>query len=425
MIDLSTGRQAHTLTVDLEPLGDDPTDVWARIATYVTDALRRGTKKNGDMVVFGRVGPGMSPSNEPTTLLYLMFVDSGRRGPSQRQAVAINTALMPLGAWIEGTQIVPDDSVPLFMHVDGEAMRIAICDDAGDWVRFSLDRPEGPWTFVVDVYVAAAGGVPLAELGLGPPRPAHDLAAADHARVPELLTPARLACSGRVPSAALPAGTTWSIPRRSGVPPRRPAARADPRRPSVEPRTPRSDTFPGSNVLCPPHVYPIWRQTAAKEGTRMDDRDTVTQQSTPVTDVLNIAGDMIPALDEATLELLEFGKSERVLILDPQEGGSGQPPYAITRISVSFDNERDLQNCVRMLRWSGERLRLRPDQMILWTWAQSFREGMTLSFSVRWYNREFFERRREAFRDPAHVGYYAMFGATVDRLKLEHEIVGE
>lgn len=169
MIDLSTGRQAHTLSVDLERLGDDPTDVWAQIATYVTDALRRGTKKNGDMVVFGRVGPGMSPSNEPTTLLYLMFVDSGRRGPSQRQATAINTALMPLGAWIEGTQIVPDDSVPLFMHVDGEAMRIAICDEAGDWVRFALDRPEGPWTFIADVYVAADEGVPLAELGVDLP----------------------------------------------------------------------------------------------------------------------------------------------------------------------------------------------------------------------------------------------------------------
>jgi hypothetical protein len=169
MIDLSTGRQAHTISVDLEPLGDNPTHVWSRIATYVADALRRGTKKNGNMVVFGRVGPGMSPSNTPTTLLYLMFVDSGRRGLSQQQAIAINTALMPLGAWIEGTHIVPDDSVPLFMHVDGKAMRIAIRDDAGDWVRFALDRFEGSWTFVADVYASADVGVPIAELGVDLP----------------------------------------------------------------------------------------------------------------------------------------------------------------------------------------------------------------------------------------------------------------
>jgi hypothetical protein len=169
MIDLSTGRKAHTLSIDLERLGENPTDTWSRIADCAIDALHRGTKRNGDLLVFGRVGAGMSPSNEPTTLVFLMFVDSSKRGISQRQAMAINAALAPLGAWIEGTQVVPDDGVPLFMHVDGRALRISVPDEEGDWVRFLLDRPEGPWAFVADVYMNGDDGGPLIELGVNLP----------------------------------------------------------------------------------------------------------------------------------------------------------------------------------------------------------------------------------------------------------------
>jgi hypothetical protein len=64
---------------------------------------------------------------------------------------------------------VPDDSVPLFMHVDGEPMRIAVCDEAGDWVRFALDRADGPWMFIADVYEGADGGGPFLELGVDLP----------------------------------------------------------------------------------------------------------------------------------------------------------------------------------------------------------------------------------------------------------------
>jgi hypothetical protein len=142
-----------------------------------------------------------------------------------------------------------------------------------------------------------------------------------------------------------------------------------------------------------------------------------------VSDVLNIAGDLVPELDAVMNELLDRGKHERVMILAGTEGGVGRQPYAVTEIEIEFDNERDLRNCVRMLRWSDERLRARPDQMILWDWRMTYREGMKISFGVAWYDQDFFERRKDAFREPRHVAYYSMFGATPDRFKMQHKVL--
>jgi hypothetical protein len=130
----------------------------------------------------------------------------------------------------------------------------------------------------------------------------------------------------------------------------------------------------------------------------------------------------VAELDAATLELLERGKSERVVILPGTEGGKGRVHYAISKIAIHFEDEASLRTCVRLLRWSDERLRARPDQLVQWRWDMSHREGMTISFAVVWYDQAFFERRKDAFKEPAHAGYYAMFGATPDRFEMTHEI---
>jgi len=147
-------------------------------------------------------------------------------------------------------------------------------------------------------------------------------------------------------------------------------------------------------------------------------------QAKPVTDILNIAGDPIPELDAVTNALLDRGRNERVMILPGTEGGRGRRPYAVTKIEIQFDSEEELRKCVRMLRWSDDRLRARPEQMILWEWDHSFREGMNIYFGVAWYDQPFFERRKDAFKEPSHVAYYSMFGATPDRFKMEHQILG-
>src|SRR5918994_882608 len=99
-------------------------------------------------------------------------------------------------------------------------------------------------------------------------------------------------------------------------------------------------------------------------------------------DISRIGDDLLPDIEPKLDKLLQQGRSTRVQILEGTEGASDAPRtiYARTEVKITFTNERDLRQCVRLLRWSDQRLRARPDQRILWDWQRTFREGMTISF---------------------------------------------
>lgn len=144
------------------------------------------------------------------------------------------------------------------------------------------------------------------------------------------------------------------------------------------------------------------------------------------TDVLNIAGDIVPEIDPVLDSLLERGKQGRVMILSGTERPDDKQrvPYAETRVVIEFDDEESLRTCVRLLRWSDDRLRARTDQVLLWNWDSTHREGMTIRFGVLWYDRDFFEQRKDAFKDESHQGYFSHFGANASDFKMETEIFG-
>ncbi|MFF2267386.1 hypothetical protein ACFVTZ_03920 [Cellulosimicrobium cellulans] len=140
-------------------------------------------------------------------------------------------------------------------------------------------------------------------------------------------------------------------------------------------------------------------------------------------DLLNVMGDKAD-FDLDFLTLLERGKTERVQLLDGTESpGQKRQPYARTYVDIDFDDENDLRECVKLLRWSDERLRARPEQMLAWEWTVTYRDGMRISFGVNWYDRAFYEERKDAFREPGHTRFYKMFGASVDSLKMRHEVL--
>jgi hypothetical protein len=145
-----------------------------------------------------------------------------------------------------------------------------------------------------------------------------------------------------------------------------------------------------------------------------------------VNDVLNISGQLIPEIDPVLDSLLEQGKVNRVMILSGTETPSNaqRKPYAVTKVRIDFESESYLRRCVQLLRWSDERLRARPDQLILWDWQRTYRDGMTIHFGVSWYDKEFFEHRKDAFTEPGHTTYYAAFGASAKDFQMEHEILG-
>ena len=142
-------------------------------------------------------------------------------------------------------------------------------------------------------------------------------------------------------------------------------------------------------------------------------------------DVLNIQGEDIPDIDEYLEALLEEGKcSEQQILPGASDKTFGDRiPYARTAVTVEFDNEEDLRRCVRLLRWSDERL-LAMGSTIAWSWDMTVRDGMTIRFAVNWYDREFFEKRREAFRDSNHLSYFRMFGKSTSDMRIYTEVCG-
>ena len=92
---------------------------------------------------------------------------------------------------------------------------------------------------------------------------------------------------------------------------------------------------------------------------------------------------------------------------------------------IEFDSEENLLNCVKLLKWSDERLQRMPELLNMWCWYKTYREGMNIYFSTWWWNQPYFEERNNAFLERSHQGYLEKFGATQDDVTVEHEIVGQ
>jgi hypothetical protein len=124
------------------------------------------------------------------------------------------------------------------------------------------------------------------------------------------------------------------------------------------------------------------------------------------------------------LGIIDAKQTDRVLLLEPEN-----PPrrpedlIARTKCEITFDNGEDLQKCVDALRASDEELKRRPESLRAWEWTITYRESMTIHFGVNWYDRDFFERRKDAFRSDRHVEMFKAFGATPDRFKVDHEVL--
>jgi hypothetical protein len=124
------------------------------------------------------------------------------------------------------------------------------------------------------------------------------------------------------------------------------------------------------------------------------------------------------------LGIIDAKQADRILLLEPDN-----PPrrpedlIARTKCEITFDNEEELQKCVDALRASDEELRKRPESLRAWEWTITYREGMTIHFGVNWYNRDFFEQRKDALRSDRHVEMFKAFGATPDGFKVVHEVL--
>lgn len=149
------------------------------------------------------------------------------------------------------------------------------------------------------------------------------------------------------------------------------------------------------------------------------------EQRSGFSDILNIQGEDIPDIDDHLDALLKKGLISEQKILDGASDKTfgKRQPYATTKVRIEFERESDLRKCVRLLRWSDERL-LAMGSTIAWAWAMTVREGMTIKFAVNWYDKDFFERRKDAFRDSNHLSYFRMFGKGTNDMDIYTEVLG-
>lgn len=153
----------------------------------------------------------------------------------------------------------------------------------------------------------------------------------------------------------------------------------------------------------------------------------MTANTTPISvsvDPLNVLTMEVPPLNDDLLDRIKRGREERTRILDGSllEQHSELKPYALSHVSMHFDNEDDIIKCVRLLQWSDERMREKTDPVILWGWQESYRERDEVYFSVVWYSKDFFEQRKGSFGDASHRSYFSIFGMSPKDLEVRHEI---
>ncbi|RFU41401.1 hypothetical protein DZF91_12130 [Actinomadura logoneensis] len=87
-----------------------------------------------------------------------------------------------------------------------------------------------------------------------------------------------------------------------------------------------------------------------------------------------------------------------------------------------------VERCIESIRDSDERLRARPEDMMLWDWECTYYEadpdsetgGGTILLGVAWYDMEFYEDRRDAWFGAMHKRVYAQIGIPLENVEVTH-----
>lgn len=126
------------------------------------------------------------------------------------------------------------------------------------------------------------------------------------------------------------------------------------------------------------------------------------------------------------LGIIERCDDDRVLVL-PGELRAGRrgdkKVIAVTKCELSFEKEEDIQTCIEQLKASDAEMAKRPDSQQKYDWICVWRRGMTLDFGVAWYDKEFFDQRKDAYKSATHEELFKKFGAKPTDFKIEHQVI--
>ncbi len=124
----------------------------------------------------------------------------------------------------------------------------------------------------------------------------------------------------------------------------------------------------------------------------------------------------------------------RVLVGEDGDDDRRNGKVAIARSECSYycPDEATVNRVIEALRESDERLRSRPDELMLWDWQNTWYEadpvavnpngGGTVLLGVAWYDAEFFNERRAAWAGTMHKRIYANLGVPMEDIRVTHWI---
>jgi hypothetical protein len=141
----------------------------------------------------------------------------------------------------------------------------------------------------------------------------------------------------------------------------------------------------------------------------------------PTATVPDVLRDLMPARAVTRIRVL-VGED------DDAERRAGKQPIARSDCSYYCPEAATVARCVEALRESDERLRARPEELMLWDWQSTYLEldpdspagGGTVLLGVAWYDEEFYTDRREAWFGAMHRRVYAAIGVPLDNITVTH-----
>lgn len=118
-------------------------------------------------------------------------------------------------------------------------------------------------------------------------------------------------------------------------------------------------------------------------------------------------------------------ESQRCEVVISGEREIDKPVVALTNCEVLFSSKDELDRCITAVKESDARLAARPLESVLYDWQMmTVIRGLTMFFGVRWYDREYFEKNRDVYKNKMHGHLFSKFGVSADSFDVKHFVAG-
>lgn len=101
---------------------------------------------------------------------------------------------------------------------------------------------------------------------------------------------------------------------------------------------------------------------------------------------------------------------------------TGIAPVAISSCSFRLHSHSDVEACKAALAQFDEILSRRPAAKVQYEWLDVSIKGLNVNLTIYWYDLQFFEDRKSAYRFGPHALVFQRFSVVPDELNVQHRL---